>query len=69
MSLSRRAFVQAGALSLAAPAFFHRSAAADAIRVGVLFGHRSAIMEKGRVAAGAATDELTNDLVHRHMAV
>lgn len=70
VSLSRRAFVQAGVLSSAAPAFFHRSAAAaDAIRVGMLSGHRFAVMEKGRVVAGGATDELTNDLVHRHMAV
>jgi hypothetical protein len=27
------------------------------------------VMEKGRVVAGGATNELTDDLVHRHMAV
>ena len=32
-------------------------------------GHRFAMMEKGRVVAGGAIDELTDDLVHRHMAV
>ena len=32
-------------------------------------GHRFAMMEKGRVVAGGAINELTDDLVHRHMAV
>lgn len=32
-------------------------------------GHRFAMMEKGRVVAGGAIDALTDDLVHRHMAV
>ena len=32
-------------------------------------GHRFAMMQRGRVVAGGAIDELTGDLVHRHMAV
>ena len=32
-------------------------------------GHRFAMMEKGRVVAGGDMSELTDDLVHRHMAV
>jgi urea transport system ATP-binding protein len=32
-------------------------------------GHRFAMMEKGRVVAAGATAELTDALVHRHMAV
>jgi len=32
-------------------------------------GHRFAMMEKGRVVAGGAINELTDELVHRHMAV
>ena len=32
-------------------------------------GHRFAMMEKGRVVAGGAIETLTDDLVHRHMAV
>ena len=32
-------------------------------------GHRFAMMEKGRVVAGGAISELTDELVHRHMAV
>ena len=31
--------------------------------------HRFAMMEKGRVVAAGASDALTDDLVHRHMAV
>ena len=49
MSTSRRAILQAGALTLAAPAFSHRSAAAaDPIRVGVLFSQTGglSIVEK-----------------------
>ena len=50
MSTSRRAILQAGAVSLAAPAFFHRpaAAAADAVRVGVLFSQTGglSIIEK-----------------------
>jgi len=32
-------------------------------------GHRFAMMEKGRVVVGGAINELTDELVHRHMAV
>jgi urea transport system substrate-binding protein len=49
MSTSRRVILQAGAISLAAPAFFHRpAAAADAVRVGVLFSQTGglSIIEK-----------------------
>ena len=49
MAISRRAILQTGAATLAAPLFFHRSAsAADAIHVGVLFSQTGglSIIEK-----------------------
>ena len=39
------------------------------VEQSVAFIHRFAMMEKGRVVAGGAINELTDDLVHRHMAV